>query len=256
MIRRLDNENRIDENALMQSCCGRRILAYLDAYGTNYDFCRFYISGKSGVILIINSTMIVFGSEYDPDELKSFAVMNMPFRIEGSGAALDMIKDLEQYQQLHRTMFRLIGGGEKDINERDINFSPSLDDVYGILHEGFPNLTDYPLWLTDTSHRVRRGISRVITYKNTTTASLVYDINGYVLVGQVATRAASRGNGYARKFLKWIADYLDEHGKISFLYALDIRESFYREIGFEAVDSQYVLELMGDGRESETKGKL
>jgi GNAT superfamily N-acetyltransferase len=167
-----------------------------------------------------------------------------------------MIRDLSQYQVIHRTMFQLAAGDENEIDEADVDFSPSLDDVYDILREGFPNLTDYPLWLTDTSHRVRRGISRVITYKNTTTASIVYDINGYVLVGQVATRAASRGNGYARKFLKWLAAYLEKNGKTSFLYALDIRESFYREIGFKAADSQYVLERICDERESETKGKL
>ncbi|MGN0621670.1 MAG: N-acetyltransferase [Porcipelethomonas sp.] len=256
MIRRLEDEGLINYEMLMQSCCGRRILAYLDAYGTAYDFCRFYISGDSGVILIINSTMIISGNDFDPEELRSFAEMNMPFRIEGSSAALDMIKDLDSYQMLHRTMFQLVGGGSSDIDENDINFSPSLDSVYEILQEGFPNLTDYPLWLTDTSHRVRRGISSILTYKETTTASLVYDINGYVLVGQVATKAASRGNGYARKFLKWLADYLESHGKISYLYALDVRESFYREIGFKVADSQYVLERMGDDRESEMKGKL
>lgn len=256
MIKRLEDERLINIDMLMQSCCGRRILAYLDAYGTSYDFCRFYISGDLGVILLINSTMIIYGDDFDPDELKSFSEMNMPFRIEGSCTALDMIRNLEQYKVLHRTMFQLVGGNDCDVDQKEINFTPSLDDVYDILHEGFPNLNDYPLWLTDTSHRVRRGISSVITYNDTTTASLMYDINGYVLVGQVATRAASRGNGYARRFLKWLANYLESHGKISYLYALDVRESFYREIGFKEIESQYVLERISDNTESEMKGKL
>ena len=57
MIKRLEDERLINIDMLMQSCCGRRILAYLDAYGTSYDFCRFYISGDLGVILLINSTV-------------------------------------------------------------------------------------------------------------------------------------------------------------------------------------------------------
>jgi len=44
-----------------------------------------------------------------------------------------------------------------------VNKQPDLTKVYGILHEGFPNLLSYPLWLTDTSHRCRHEISQVLT---------------------------------------------------------------------------------------------
>lgn len=60
----------------------------------------------------------------------------------------------------------------------------------------------------------------LFVYKNSTTASIVYDIDGTVLVGQIATRLSARGSGYARKFLKWLACYLEKQNKTAYLNAL------------------------------------
>ena len=75
-------------------------------------------------------------------------------------------------------------------------------------------------------------------------------------MGQVATKIASRGGGFARRFLTWLAAYLEQQGKTAVLYALDIRESFYREIGFKAVSEEYVLEKSKNGSDNILKGKL
>lgn len=81
--------------------------------------------------------------------------------------------------------------------------------------EGFPNLSDYSLWLADTSHRIRHGISRVMTYKSCTTASISYDIDNHVLVGQVATKIASRGGGFAQEgFLPGLQLILNSREKL------------------------------------------
>ena len=182
--------------------------------------------------------------------------MNMPYRIEGNQTAIESLYNMEGYHKLHRTCFKLCADENTVIDENDINYEPILDDVYGILSEGFPNLLDYSVWLADTSHRIRHGISRVFTYKNSTTASIVYDIDDCVLVGQVATKISSRGSGYARAFLKWLATYLEKQNKTAFLNALDTRESFYREIGFKAYNSEYVLERIDNKNESAVKGML
>lgn len=94
--------------------------------------------------------------------------MYKPFRIEGASQAIGMISNRE-YNRLHRTTFQLASSEQTLIDESEIDFNPALDDVYGILTEGFPNLSDYSLWLADTSHRIRHGISRVMTYKSCTT---------------------------------------------------------------------------------------
>lgn len=255
MIKEINSAEEISADFLVQNCCGRRILSYFNAYGTGYDFCRFFKSVES-VILIINSTMLICGENFEPEEINIFVDMHKPFRIEGNQRVISMIKN-SGYVSLHRTTFQLVAS-ENPVpeNESDINFSPKLDDVYSILNEGFPNLSDYPLWLADTSHRVRHGISRVMTYKSCTTASISYDINDYVLVSQVATRVSARGSGYARCFLTWLAGYLKKQGKTAVLYALDIRESFYREIGFKAISEEFVLERAKNNNENILKGKL
>lgn len=254
MIRLVENPEDIPYKLLEKSWCGRRILSYLKAYGAEYEFCRFYNSGNS-IILIINSTMLICGEDFDDGEINSFVNIYKPFRIEGSQQTIDVISN-KDYHRLHRTTFQLVSPVQILIDESEINFNPSLDDVYSILTEGFPNLTDYPLWLADTSHRIRHGVSCVMTYKSCTTASISYDINNCVLVGQVATRIASRGSGYARRFLTWLAGYLEEQGKTAVLYALDMRKSFYREIGFKAVEEEFILEKSENGSDNILKGKL
>ena len=47
-----------------------------------------------------------------------------------------------------------------------------------------------------------------MTYKNSTTASIMFDIDDHVLVGQVATLPEARGLGHARIFLRWLALFL------------------------------------------------
>jgi predicted GNAT family N-acyltransferase len=77
-----------------------------------------------------------------------------------------------------------------------------------------------------------------------------------VLVGQVATRPEARGLGHARVFLRWLAGFLAQFDKIAVLYALDVRESFYREIGFQALETEYVLERMEQEKDNLQKGRL
>ena len=75
-------------------------------------------------------------------------------------------------------------------------------------------------------------------------------------MGQVATKLAQRGSGYARDFLRWIAGELARECKQAALFALDVRISFYREIGFQEIESEYVLERQDIPKEQQEKGAL
>ncbi|MDE6677770.1 MAG: N-acetyltransferase [Ruminococcus sp.] len=262
MIKLVEQENEFDRELLLKSLSGRKMLAYLKAYGTGYDFCRFYrISDENGkgFMFMINSTLIICADEnlQDTEEINLFVSMNLPFRIEGSQHILRNIKIPEHYQQLNRTIFELIPDDNPlESIEEFVDFNPNLPDVYKILSEGFPNIADFSLWYTDTSHRCRHGISRTFTYRNSTTASAIFNIENVVLIGQVATTESARGRGYAREFLKWLAGFFNGLGKKSYLMALDIRVSFYREIGFREVEHETVLERIDVEKESLMKGKL
>lgn len=262
MIKQILHEDDLDREMLLRSLCGRKMLAYMKAYGPGYDFCRFYrVTDETGVgyMFIMNSTLIICadGELEATEELEMFIAMNLPFRVEGDQKILRGIKDRTHYQVLNRTVFELIPDENSyKFAEEYVDFDPYLPDVYKILSEGFPNIADFSLWYTDTSHRCRHGISRVFTYRNSTTASVVFDIDNEVLIGQVATAVAARGSGYAREFLKWLALFLNNLGKRAFLLALDIRVSFYREIGFREVEKEIVLERIGVEKDSLTKGRL
>ena len=53
-----------------------------------------------------------------------------------------------------------------------------------------------------------------------------------------------------------IAGELAREGKQAALFALDVRISFYREIGFQEIESEYVLERQDIPKEQQEKGAL
>ena len=237
------------------------MLAYQKAYGGNYDFCRFFRvtgCGGTGWLFLFNATLLICTEGDVPEEeICTFTAMHLPFRVECPASLLPILSQIPNYQKLHRSTFQLTPSEPSPaFCPEDINDTPKLQDVYQILQEGFPNLLEYSLWLTDVSHRCRHHMSQVLTYKNSSTLTLVYDWKGYVLVGQVATKLAQRGSGYARDFLRWIAGELAREGKQAALFALDVRISFYREIGFQEIESEYVLERQDIPKEQQEKGAL
>ena len=212
------------------------------AYGGGYDFCRFFRAtdcGGTGWLFLFNATLLICAEGSVPEEeIRTFAEMHLPFRIECPAELLPVLGQIPNYQKLHRATFQLTPSAPSPAFCPDeVNESPRLQNVYEILQEGFPNLLEYSLWLTDVSHRCPHGMSKAQTYKNSSTLTLVYDWKGNVLVGQVATKLAQRGSGYARDFLRWIAGKLAAEGKQAALFALDVRISFYREIGFQEIAS-------------------
>lgn len=262
MIRLIQSESELDREILLKTLSGRKMLAYMKAYGAGYDFCRFYkITDETGegFMFIINSTLIICsdGKLEATDEIRFFINMNLPFRVEGDSRILRDIGISEHYQILNRTIFELTPDEKSTMFvEKNVDFDPDLTEVYKILSEGFPNIADFSLWYTDTSHRCRHGVSHVFTYQQSTTASVAFDINDVVLIGQVATKQAARGSGYAREFLKWLALFLNNLGKRAFLLALDVRVSFYREIGFKEIETEIVLERRDVEKENLSKGRL
>ncbi|MBR5370583.1 MAG: GNAT family N-acetyltransferase [Oscillospiraceae bacterium] len=244
---------------------GRKMLCCMQAYGFERSFCQFFmLQSDSGaaILMLQNSTLLIssqddFSGDTDAaSELSLFIDMHAPFRVEGCQSLLRMLR-LKDYGTLARSVFTLVRGGISPLFDTDeINDCPRLDDVYQILSEGFPNLISYPLWLTDTSHMVRHGFRQCFTYFNVTAATAIYDYNDHVLIGQVATKRAARGKGYARDFLHWIANRLDAQGKTGILYALDIRKSFYEEIGFKLTESEIVWERLHEAEPDRKKGVL
>ena len=213
---------------------GKKIRAYVSAYGLNYDFCRLYISDKGGKILIYNGTMTCDG-EFDKGELESFAAMSSPVTIEASDSSFKP----DGYTAYRKTLFRC-KACENSILMSEIKVNSSLDDVYKILEEGF-GLNEYDAWYADTSHRIRHGMSEVYLW-NSTTVTKLFDIDGYVFLSHIATGKSDRGKGRARQLLYYLCSEFEKQGKSVYLYAKDERVSFYEGIGFQPVSTEIFYE--------------
>ncbi len=221
------------------------------AYGTKYDFCRFFsLSADCGqaLICLFNSAMIVSANCESLDDeffndILTFVNMNKPERIEAEWFISEKICGLlhGEYSAKNRTEFVLEG----DFTQTEIlvNESPKLDNVFEILSECHPEIKDtYELWLTDSSHRSRHGLSQFFLLNNSTTAAIQYIIDDIALVGQVATLPEHRGKHYARELLFWLGKKLSKKGITLHLFARDNRCGFYKEIGFRKIFSDIILE--------------
>ena len=241
----------------------RRIKSHYLSYGVKYDFSRIFAIDREeqtvGLISFFNSTMIISDmcgitfNDNEIEELGSFIMMNKPCSVEIDPIYADRIAPYlsELYTTDLRTEFAFCPRGV--LPQLTVNETPSLDDVFAILRESFPTLAQsYELWITDTSHRVRRGLSQSFIMRddtdeaNCTTATIQYIIDRKALIGHVATLPEFRGQFYARRLLYWIGERLTNDGFEVRLFARPHRVSYYEEIGFAAIKHDKVFELTAD----------
>ncbi|WP_028504563.1 N-acetyltransferase [Ruminococcus sp. FC2018] len=231
----------------------RRIKSHFLAYSTKYEFCRFFAvddyDKHCGIICMFNSSMIVSGFDgtaFSRDilsEIASFAVINKPLSVE---FPVEYSQDLERMCSIEyigdkRTEFAFSAQGE--LPELNVQELPRLDDVYAILAQCFPAIkNNHGLWLTDTSHRVRRGLAQSFILDSCSTATVQYIIDRVALIGHVGTLPEERGKHHARKLLYWIGEKLTADGFDVRLFARPHRVSYYEEIGFKKCGLDIVLE--------------
>ncbi len=238
---------------LKESHYSRKIISHFDAYRIKYDFCRFFyvFSGgeELGIVSIFNNSLIAecySGKRFDDEALEDIAFLiktNKPqtaeIADEYSQKLLEYVKD--DYTLGERHQFEFVCSNQ--LPQLDINEFPKLNDVFDILKTGFPDLAQcYETWLTDTSHRIRRGYAQAFILNNCTTATIQYIVNKKALIGQVATLPDYRGKMYARSLLYWIGEKLNIDGITVYLFARNHRKSYYEEIGFKEISVDHVLD--------------
>lgn len=253
MIYETKNISRKLLDGLKENNYTRRIKSHFIAYGTDYDFSRFFMieneGEKLGMISVFNSSMMISSFEnktFDDrilEETAGFILMNKPSAVEFEVCYSQKLSELlkEEYKGEKRTEFAFVP--KNKVPPLDVNEVPKLDDVFSILSTCFPKLADsYELWMTDTSHRIRRGLAQSFLMGNYTTATIQYIIDGIVLVGHVGTVPEERGKFHARKLLYWIGEKLTRDGFEVRLFARPHRVSYYNEIGFRECGVDMVLE--------------
>ncbi len=200
----------------------QKIRSLLLAYGTNYDFCRFF-TAKNLVLAQLNGDFIIsnFG-ETDVEELSEFLNFNGFSEIFCSDKLAQALEKRLEVKRESVNLMRFSGVPEKKVLEK---LTPS--DAYQIIKTGFN--FDFEPWYLDMSHRVRHGISRIYGLDG---AALVvqYNLNGEAMISQVATLPEKRGNGCARRLISAVCAELNE-SKV-FVLCENKLLGFYGKIGF------------------------
>lgn len=219
---------------------GRKLKSLFRAYGTNYDFCKFYQSDND-FIGIYNQNMIYTGNGINNlVEFKIFVDINSPDEIEVP-EKLSKTKNFDGYRKINRAYYEFAHGSYQE--NMDVDENPRLDDVFDIVKEGFDVKDNYREWMTDISHRVRHGVSKCYIWNNTT-ATCHFIENNVAFFGQISTKQSERGKGNARQLLYYLQDKFAKQGITCALYAQQHRWSFYDSLGFKAIytDNYYKKE--------------
>lgn len=213
----------------------QKIRALLRAYGTQYDFCRFYTSCHITLCDLNGGFVICENGECDVEELAEFLSFNGFSDIFCSNDLGGRLKELLSCgsQTVNLMRFR-----EKIPNstETDVNKTPPLEDVYKILSTAFE--IDFEPWYVDMSHRIRHGVSgaRVL---DRSALIIQHNINGEALLSQIATTPERRGQGVASKLI--LSTCVELATSEIYIICEDKLLPFYEKIGFEKIAEKYVL---------------
>ncbi len=210
-----------------------KIRALYNAYGTSYDFCRFYRQGNSYISALDGSFVLCGDGAADISELADFFRMSGFVEIFCSS---DIGQALAALMNAQCDVINSMRYVRSDIRCSFDTTTP-LNDVYSIISEGF----DIPFepWYLDMSHRVRHGVSVCCTYENSAALVIQHDICGEALISQVACRKAYRGQGIAGRLVTSVAASLLP----SAVYVLceDELISFYEKCGFMSEEKYTVI---------------
>lgn len=212
----------------------QKIRALLLAYGTKYDFCRFFFS-EYVIICETDGCLVIseLSENLDIGELAdfvSFCGFSEIFCSEELGGRLAKNIDCN-VEKVNLMCFH----GERVFNIESEN-SPPLDKVYNIIKTSFD--INYEPWYTDISHRIRHGISKARILDGS--ALIVqHDLNGEALLSQIATLPECRRQGNAARLIGAVCGELSESSV--YILCTDTLRPFYEKVGFVYSSTKMIL---------------
>lgn len=218
----------------------QKIRALLFAYGTKYDFCRFYVS-ESVILCETNGSFVLceYTKNGDANELAEFLAFHgfsEIFCSETLGGSLSKLLHC-RFQKIN--LMRFCG---KAVSCGNIETSPPLNEVYKIIKTAFD--IEYEQWYSDMSHRIRHGVSgaRVL---DCSALMIQYNLNGEALLSQIATLPEHRGMSGASRLIKTVCAELSESTVC--VLCEDKLLPFYSGLGFEKISEKMIL-TRSDGK--------
>ena len=235
MIKRITDPNELQTLPAHGIEAGK-IRALFNAYGTEYDFCRFYRQENTFISALDGSFVVCASENVDISELAQFFGMNGFAEIF---CTVEIGTALSKMLAVSSSEVNLMHFEGSTTQRNDINTTPLLSDVYSIVSEGF----DIPFepWYLDMSHRVRHGISVCCTLENKAALVIQHNINGEALISQVACGKVHRGQGIASRLVISVAAALAPSDVFVLCEAVLI--PFYEKCGFRSAGKRTVITI-------------
>ncbi|MCH5208293.1 MAG: GNAT family N-acetyltransferase [Oscillospiraceae bacterium] len=224
MIRRVNSPSELSELP-KTGIEAQKIRALLQAYGTGYDFCRFYSAEGLIMARFYDEFVICTFGNADFEELCEFLSFSGFLKIfcsEYTGEILSKKLTFNNYKLNLMRLSVISNEAHEQISEL------SLSEAYSILKTSFE--IDYEPWYLDMSHRVRHGISWYYGF-NGSVLCVQHNLCGEALLSQIATIPEMRNKGNASSLIKAVCQKMSEIEV--FLLCEDKLLDFYKKAGFE-----------------------
>lgn len=237
MIRQIFELPPIDEKNVIEG----RIEAYFRAYGGEYDFCRFY-GGES--LLMMNycgKYFISVKDGFDWEELYFFLKNAGMMWAEMNSNCFQVLRDMF-YGYSSKPLY-LMKSHNITVAEGG-SFTESYSEVFSVIKDAF-ELTeeDFSEWYTDTCHRVRHGVTRLIALDDmSAVCTALYENCSGCFLSDIGVKKELQGRGLGKKLLA-NASRLLEKKNLSLLCKADKRE-FYKSCGFICDDEPTAYQIV------------
>ena len=231
MIKLIESPEIITEY-LKRDLFAVRILSLLEAYGTEYDFCRFYAQyNDDGIITAIMSRLdghisLSHTDLFNAEELAEF--------INTIGCETLLCDGEFDFDREYETgiIMKSFSKVEKVSTYAVIDDYPSLVDMFNL--DDY-SANDFSAWYVDMSHRIRHGCARAYTLSvndeiiSTAVFSSIY--NGSAVLTAVRTLPEFRRMGYGSALVSYML--FDTEGDVYLMRETDKNKSFYEKLGFK-----------------------
>lgn len=226
------------------SLCGTRISSFLESYGTDYSFARFWVQKNDNMKVTAVLSCVDGVGTLKTDSQSDYNELSVFLRFCGIYVLFSKKSDIEKLplkitSQSISMVFRC---NDFNYNSEDlikISQNSDLKDVYACLSSSYDkeDLPSFEEWLPDISYRVRHKTASVFTIEKDnvciSTAMAIAESSSAVILGGISTIPQLRNRGYAKTLVSYCTKRFADESKKIYLCCENDKVQFYKSLGFE-----------------------
>ena len=222
-----------------------KIQALLKAYGTEYDFCRFYRQNldendTAYMCKLDDSGVLWVGEHSNIQEWTDFIGMAglSEISVAGKNGFELQNNDTAYTCQSGNIFVKLSSRSPADIEKEK---TTSLSQVFEVVSRCFPNLTQkqFDGWYCDISHRIRHGVCKAFLHRESA-AAVVLSYGQTAIISQFCVLPEYRGHGVGSQLIK-IIESVYSGQKLVVFSKDEASDDFYRKNDFLPAERWFTL---------------